>query len=186
MRLSGADIEKLLQEKGTSSDVARQLRAAKAAMKQATNHPVVSRARSAVESKGEATARVALTHAFGDWFEGGELVSELMPFARRRYRADFALPRYRIYVEIDGWAHHGEHLQDHHDDRERGLYFSQYDWLPFRVSHKQATQTPFMLVDAITKVLARRSPIDRQEILIERVNNPSSTWTRFAAGHHDA
>jgi len=39
-------------------------------------------------------------HAFGDWFAGGEVVAELIPFPDRQYRVDFALPRWRVYVEV--------------------------------------------------------------------------------------
>jgi len=44
------------------------------------------------ESKGEASVRLALVSAFGDWNAGGEVVQELIPFSTRAFRADFALP----------------------------------------------------------------------------------------------
>lgn len=133
----------------------------------------------AVESEGEAYVRIALVGAFGDWYRGGEVVSELIPFTDRNFRCDFALPRYRIYVEVDGWQHHGKSLDDHHSDRERGLYFSARDWLPFRVSHSQAKAITGELVDAITTAMALRDPLERDLITIEPASR-SGRWNRLA------
>ena len=132
----------------------------------------------AVESEGEAYVRIALVGAFGDWRRGGEVVSELMPFSDRNFRCDFALPRYRIYVEVDGWRHHGMALDDHHSDRERGLYFSARDWLPFRVSHSQAKTITGELVDAISAAVALRCPLERDLITIESASR-SGRWKRM-------
>lgn len=126
-----------------------------------------------VESEGEAWVRIALVSAFGDWFQGGELVSELLPFKQRKFRADFSLPRYGIYVEVDGWAHHGKSLNDHHDDRLRGLYFSSFCWLPFRVSHAQAKNNSAELVDAIKRAMSLRDPLPRDALTIIRKSYPS-------------
>ena len=52
------------------------------------------------ESKGEFSIRLALSSEFGWWDDGGELVQELMPFTGRRFRCDFALPRWRLSIEL--------------------------------------------------------------------------------------
>jgi hypothetical protein len=193
LRLKPGDLERLVGERQINPSIAAQIRAAEAeikagpkAIKPALQQKKQAEAKVSSESKGEASVRVALIHAFGDWFAGGEVVAEFRPFLSREFRADFALPRYRIYVEIDGWEHHGKSLDAHHDDRERGLFFSQYDWLPFRVSHKQATKEPTMLVDAITKAMAVRSASDRAGFDIEKVVRPVVSYTRLVSGHCDA
>lgn len=35
----------------------------------------------------------------------------------RRYRLDFALPETKIAIEVDGYLHHGKHLEDFRRDR---------------------------------------------------------------------
>lgn len=134
------------------------------------------------ESKGEAVVRLALQSAFGLWESGGEVVSELMPFTVEgsRYRADFALPRYRFYLEIDGWSSHGFTKEAHHSDRLRGLYFSARGWLPFRVSHGQAVNSPHILVEAVQAAMALRDPLPRAEITVEPVPHKHGVWHRLA------
>lgn len=130
------------------------------------------------ESQGEAAVRLALQAAFGRWEDGGEVVAELMPFVHegKRYRVDFALPRHRYYIEVDGWAFHGFTKEAHHDDRIRGLYFSARGWLPFRVSHGQATQSPHILVEALQEAMALREPAPRESISIVPVPHKHGVW----------
>lgn len=131
------------------------------------------------ESPGEASVRLALIAAFGDWHNGGEVVAELMPFRTRRFRADFALPRARITAEVEGWSHHGFSLSDHEADRERGLFFASHDWLAFQVSHGQAVNNPGMLVDAIAKAMTYRTLAPRESIELEAVPHKRGTWYRL-------
>lgn len=138
------------------------------------------------ESKGEASVRVALVHAFGDWFSGGEVVSELELFAKRAFRADFALPRYRAVVEVDGWSHHGRTLSAHHSDRLRGIYFAQFGWVCFRVSHKQAVSDTPLLIDAIQTYINRTEPTSRESISVVRVTTHKGFYHKLTSGHDDA
>lgn len=188
MRLTSIEVDRLLADKKINPDIARQVKAAELEAKSSAQRRTSTKSKSnnttkipktSSESQGEASLRIALIHAFGDWFAGGEVVSELVPFTDRNYRADFALPRYRIYVEVDGWSHHGKHLNSHHEDRERGLFFSQYDWLPFRASHKQATENPMMVVDAIARVLTMREGCERSAVAIHRVQGKVQTYCRL-------
>ena len=128
------------------------------------------------ESPGEGSVRLALMAAFGDWFQGGEVVPELRPFSTRKFRADFALPCYRYAIEVDGWSEHGKFLGDHEADRVRGLVFSSHDWLTFRVSHGQAVKNPGMLVDAIASAMKYRSPISRESIDLEPIEHKHGFW----------
>lgn len=125
------------------------------------------------ESAGEAWLRIALTAEFGDWFEGGEVVCELQPFKNRKFRADIALPRWFIYGECDGWNYHGRHLSDHHDDRLRAMYFSRFNWLPFRVSHSQAKNNLPELIDSIKSAMTYRQPLPRSELTIVKHKHAS-------------
>jgi hypothetical protein len=139
------------------------------------------------ESKGEASVRLALQAAFGLWDDGGEVVAELMPFVHegKRYRVDFALPRHRCYVEIDGWAFHGFTKEAHHSDRIRGLYFSARGWLPFRVSHGQALQSPHILVEALQEAIALRSPVPRDSVSIVKVPHKHGVWYRLITDENE-
>lgn len=188
MRLKAGEVDRLLADNKINPAIARQVKAAELEAKASAQRKAgikgpspkkASSPKTSGESKGEASLRIALVHAFGDWFTGGEVVSELVPFSERNYRADFALPRYRIYVEVDGWSHHGKHLDSHHEDRERGLFFSQYDWLPFRVSHKQATQNPMMVVDAIKRVLTVRKGCERNELSVQKIQGKILSYCRL-------
>lgn len=186
MRISSeAELKKLVAEGRLGAGASKQIQQA---LTQPTTSPKRKPASSKPRggpSKGEAVVGIALRNAFGDWFSGGEVVTEFIPFAKRNYRADFALPRWKIVVEIDGWQFHGRNLDDHHADRERSMYFSRYNWLPFRVSHQQAVKTPGDLVDAITHVMTLRQPCERDTLDIERQPVPSGFYTRLASGHPD-
>ena|SRR5690554_6119277 len=185
---SRRDLDRLLERSGRAggenlSPAQSQLKKALedlAAAPQSTNICQIQKASKAhtLESAGEAHVRIALLSAFGDWHRGGEVVQELMPFPERNYRCDFSLPRYRVYVEVDGWQHHGKTLDDHHSDRERALFFSARDWLPFRVSHAQAQSLAAELVDAIRTAMALRIPYARDQIRIETASR-SKRWHRL-------
>ena len=132
------------------------------------------------ESKGEAAVRMALLSAFGDWHKGqGEVVQELMPFQTRRFRADFALPRYKVTVEVQGWSHHGRSLSDHHGDRERDMFFAKHNWLAFNISHGQALKQTNELIDAVAHVMTLREAIDRSAVELESVPHKHGIWWRL-------
>ena len=128
------------------------------------------------ESPGEASLRLALRAAFGDWHQGGEVVQELIPFQDRGFRSDFALPRYRIYVEVLGWSVHGQHKADHLMDCERGLFFSSRNWLPFYASHGTATQRPGNVVDALTAAISVRTACPRSQIQLLKKPHKHGVW----------
>lgn len=131
------------------------------------------------ESKGEAAVRLALIAAFGCWSKGGEVVIECRPFDTRQFRADFALPRYRISAEVEGWSHHGRSLSDHHRDRERAMFFASHDWLVFPVSHAQALKEAPLLVDAIARAMSLRSPTRRECVRIDPIPHKHGVWHRM-------
>lgn len=131
------------------------------------------------ESKGEFSIRLALSSEFGWWDDGGELVQELMPFTGRRFRCDFALPRWRLSIECDGFTHHSKFLSDHHRDRVRGLYFSARDWLVFRVSHGMAINDPASLIDALRDATKIRVPVSRSAIQLKRRDYKTGTCFRL-------
>ncbi len=133
------------------------------------------------ESAGEARVRMALCAAFGDWFRNkGEVIQELMPFQTRRFRADFALVRHRISVEVMGWHAHGQHLAEHHRDRERANWFARHDWLVFEVSHGQALGDLSDLIDGISEAMALRTPVPREAIKLIEVPHKNGIWYRLA------
>ncbi|KXS55333.1 MAG: hypothetical protein AWU57_319 [Marinobacter sp. T13-3] len=131
------------------------------------------------ESKGEASVRMALLAAFGDWHQGGEVIQELIPFRTRRFRADFAIPRAKVTVEVQGWSHHGRSLSDHHGDRERDMFFAKHNWLAFNISHGQALNQTGELIDAISHVLTLRDMLPRDAIQVEPVEHKHGIWWRL-------
>lgn len=132
------------------------------------------------ESAGETSVGLALRAAFGDWFRNeGEVVQELMPFSTRRYRADYALPRYRICVEVMGWHAHGQHLKEHHKDRQRSSFFARHDWLMFEVSHGQALGDLSGLIDDIAHAMTLRAPTERSLLDIQSVPHKHGFWYRL-------
>lgn len=128
------------------------------------------------ESQGEASVRLALLAAFGDWHKGGEVVQECMPFTTRRYRADFALPRIRAYVEVDGWNFHGRTKSAHHKDRERSRFFARHNWIGFQVSHGQALHDTSDLIEAIADLMTHRTPVPRDWIHLEKKEHKHGVW----------
>lgn len=124
-------------------------------------------------SPAESALEKVLVAEFGWWNEGGELVAELHPFEDRQVRVDFAIPRWRIYLECDGWTHHGAFLAAHHNDRARGMLFSARDWLPFRVSYKQAVEEGDWIVQHVREAMENRVPAGKGEIHIESKQMPS-------------
>lgn len=133
------------------------------------------------ESPGEASLRLALRAAFGEWHSGGEVVQELIPFQERGFRADFALPRYRIYVEVLGWSVHGQYKADHLTDCERALFFSSRDWLPFYASHATATQRPGSVIDAISAAISVRKACPRSDIQLRKQTHKQGVWYHLVA-----
>lgn len=143
-------------------------------------HKTASRQRQVVgESPGEASLRLALLAEFGDFHQGGEVVQELIPFPERGFRADFALPRYRIYIEVLGWTLHGRHKDDHLSDCARALFFSARNWLPFHVSHAMATKSPGEVVDAIAAVLPCRVACPRDDVVLDARPHKHGVWYRL-------
>lgn len=132
------------------------------------------------ESKGEASVRLALLASFGDWHKGGEVIQELAPFRSRKFRADFALVRYRISVEVEGWTHHGRSLDDHHGDRLRSMFFAKHDWLVFNLSHGQALKDAGLLIDSVAHAMTLRTPTDRDKFVVERWPHKNGVWYQLA------
>ncbi|TBW57376.1 hypothetical protein EZI54_06885 [Marinobacter halodurans] len=133
----------------------------------------------AERSPGELALRPLLADRFGWWHQGGELVEELEPFSDRKFRVDFALPRWQIYIEVDGWSHHGVHLDSHHRDRARGLYFSARNWLPFRVSYQQAINEGFQLIDCLVEAMEIRTPVSAGAIRVDVTDTPTGFRRRL-------
>ena len=127
-------------------------------------------------SPGELSVARALEAAFGRWEKGGELVQELVVAPPRRYRVDFALPRWRLYVEVLGWRNHGFELNDHHRDCQRLLFLSARDWLPFHVTHAQALHETHQLIEALEAARQWRNAIPRQAITLRRRQTAKSQW----------
>lgn len=184
MRPRNYDLNELLSKQQINPAIAKQIQQARLEVARASPMAAKKLPKPA-ESQGEASVRVALMHAFGDWFRGGEVVCEFRPFSQREFRADFALPRYRAVIEVDGWQHHGRSLDAHHSDRVRRLYFAQYGWMVFPLSHKQAVSQTTLLIDALTCFIDRTEPRSRESINIERIMTAKASRTQLIDGHDD-
>ncbi len=60
----------------------------------------------------------------------------------RRYRLDVALPEARIALEVDGFRHHGKHLEDFRRDRVRQNLLVISGWRVLRLSRVRRRSSP--------------------------------------------
>ena len=95
----------------------------------------------------------ALVTEFGRFYSGGEMVYELeLPFGRN-WRVDMALPRYRVAVEMDGYAYHGKYLSGFKRDREKSLALERNGWRCIRFSNEQVRSALPEVVSAMRDIL---------------------------------
>lgn len=120
-----------------------------------------------LQSEGEAVLGIALRAHFGHWHDGGEVVEELVVFpSETQIRVDYALPRWQVYIEIEGWTHHGRSIDDHHADRDRLNFLASRNWHRFAVTHWQATKAAMTLVEKVEACLSLREEIAREHCVI--------------------
>lgn len=99
----------------------------------------------------------AVTRRFGRFYEGGLAVYELeFPFEGRKYRADIALPEYRLVLELDGWVSHGKTLNGFKRDRAKSLAFERRGWSVVRFSNEQIRSDIADVLLAVEQILGYR------------------------------
>lgn len=97
----------------------------------------------------------AIVGEFGRLYDGGDAVFELsFPHFKRKYRADTALPAYRVVIELDGWQYHGRTLSGFQRDREKSLEFERRGWRVIRFSNKQVKHELIDVIAAIRDVVS--------------------------------
>lgn len=119
-------------------------------------------------SKGDPQSILAhgLIRAFGCYYHGGEVVLELECIKGRKYRADIALPRYRIIIEVDGWQYHSR-LKSFQKDRDKSLALFSEGWRTLNVSNKQIKEDFEAIERAI--VAAKKYSIYDPSITVKRI-----------------
>lgn len=120
-------------------------------------------------SKGDPQAILAhgLIRAFGCYYHGGEVVLELECVKGRKFRADIALPRYRIIIEVDGWQYHSR-LKAFQKDRDKSLTLFSEGWRTLNVSNKQIKEE-FESIERAVVAAVKYSSYD-SAIKVERIS----------------
>lgn len=182
MRLkSEAELKTMLNDGSISESAAKQLRVQFAsigtikAVSQTAQRPRKPKPRlTATQSEGEAVLALALRSQFRHWHDGGEFVEELVVYpGETKIRVDFALPRWQVYIEVEGWTHHGRSIEDHHADRDRLNFLSSRNWHRFAVTHAQATKSAMKLVEQVDRCLRLRTALARDAICVSCRELPS-------------
>lgn len=94
----------------------------------------------------------------GDHLLGGDLVAEHKFHPSVGWRFDWAFPRYRVAVEVDGgqWMESGgRHARD--SDRDKLNAAASMGWIIFRFSPEQLKADPFGSVELIVRALELRA-----------------------------
>jgi|GEM_PF-2915598 len=71
----------------------------------------------------------------------------------RRYRLDVALPDARIAIEVDGFRHHGKHLEDFRRDRVRQNLLTIAGWRVLRFAAGDIRKDVIACLDTIQALL---------------------------------
>jgi len=156
MRITDAkEIDRLLSKRMLSPDSAK---AAKNVLKKnkSSNKSALSFCPfpPGISSKDDPAHLLAhlMIREFGCYFHGGEVVLELECIPLRRYRADIALPRYKVSIEIEGWQYHSK-LHSFQRDRTRMLDFFRYGWRVLNVTNKQVKEDSASIIEAVRDVI---------------------------------
>ena len=71
----------------------------------------------------------------------------------RRYRIDIALPALQLAIEIDGWAHHGQHRKAHAADRTRQNLIAVQGWMILRFTAGQVFKELALVMSLIEEAV---------------------------------
>lgn len=97
----------------------------------ATNAPSPSTARRHASARSGPTPHDLLWQAVvARWPEAVREFKGAVP--NRRYRLDIALPETKVAIEVDGYRHHGKHLEDFRRDRVRQNLLTIAGWRVLR------------------------------------------------------
>lgn len=102
--------------------------------------------------------RQHLVAAFGDHKTGGlieEELSDVIP--GRKWRLDFAIAKYKIGIEMDGWQYHGKYLKDFKRDRQKDFAYKIAGWLVIRVSKEMVDHEIDKIITGIKDMIDSRS-----------------------------
>jgi len=106
------------------------------------------------ENEYEERLNIILRDAYGMAVDGGEVFRELLIIPGRNYRVDFALPKYQISVELDGYKDHSS-VSGFFRDYDKDMLLLNAHWHPIRVSTKQL-KDPGALIEVINKTIELR------------------------------
>lgn len=89
---------------------------------------------------------------WGRYYEGGLVVNELIIKSPRAFRADIALPKYRIAIEMDGFKFHSSKsaIRRDHDKTEQ---LSRLGWVVFRVGAKRIFSDLSSFLDSVENLM---------------------------------
>lgn len=89
---------------------------------------------------------------WGRYYEGGLVVSELIIKAPRAFRADIAIPKFRIAIEMDGFVFHSSKaaIRRDHDKTEQ---MARLGWIVFRIGAKRALNDVESFLDSVEHLM---------------------------------
>lgn len=120
----------------------------------------------------------AVCRRFGRFYDGGHAVYELeFGFAERHFRADIALPEFRLVLEMDGWESHGRTLAGFKKDREKSLVFERRGWSVVRFSNEQVRTNLPDVIAAVEEIISFRVKDPLKRNYVQRVSFDRSKYT---------
>lgn len=118
----------------------------------------------------------SLEREFGSWWEGGELVCEMiLPGHAIKFRFDYALVRSKIAIEFDGYGFH-KSKDAFNRDRAKTRFALLNGWVVFSVTNKDVRENLTELVDSLTKLNSIRANIANECYDIVQVGNTQSKY----------
>ncbi|MCC5952097.1 MAG: DUF559 domain-containing protein [Acidimicrobiia bacterium] len=153
-------LEKLLMERATTLDAVRHC----LARVRRSGRPGVAAIDAALGTRalGDARAESVLEARFAELCRDAGLPSPdyqvTIEVASQRFRVDFAYLRYRVIIEIDGFAHHGGRAS-FHADRRRDQLLAAHGWLVLRFTARDLDDGPDHVISVLAQTLASRSQL---------------------------
>lgn len=140
----------------------------------AVSKSVPSRRSSANHVSSEEKLFNLLKPIYGCYLDGGELVRELIPIKGRKYQLDVSLPRYGIYIEMDGIEGHAmfkdgqgrQHLNKagFERDRMKSILLAGNNWVGFSAMKKHLSDNPDEILKAVACLCSSR---ERKDVEID-------------------
>ncbi|OFC61721.1 hypothetical protein BAE30_04185 [Acidithiobacillus caldus] len=89
-------------------------------------------------------------------------IPEYTPLPGRRYRVDVGFPKWRLAIEVNGWANHGQHLGSFRKDHERMRELLCAGWTVMPFTAREARRADACIA-VIEQWLERREEVEEAQ-----------------------